>query len=81
MSEDVISQIKKGHIHKLLSMGRRMDGRAADEYRPIIVETGIIESAQGSARVKVGGTDVVVGVKMDIGSPFADTPDRGVLTT
>jgi len=81
MSEDVISQIKKGHIHKLLSMGRRMDGRAADEYRPIIVETGIIESAQGSARVKVGGTDVGGGGKMDIGSPFADTPDRGVLTT
>ncbi len=81
MAEEVISQIKKGHIHKLLSMGRRVDGRAADEYRPIVVETGIIESAQGSARVKIGNTDVVVGIKMDVGSPFADTPDRGVLTT
>ena len=81
MAEEVVSQIKKGHIHKLLSMGRRVDGRGTEEYRPIVVETGIIESAQGSARVKVGGTDVVVGIKMDVGSPFPDTPDRGVLTT
>ncbi len=81
MGEEVISQIKRGHIHKLLTMGRRVDGRGAEEYRPIVVETGLIESAQGSARVKVGGTEVVVGVKMDVGSPFADTPDRGVLTT
>jgi len=62
-------------------MGRRVDGRGLEEYRPITVEAGIIESAQGSARVRVGGTEVVVGVKMDVGSPFADTPDRGVLTT
>ncbi|NLI74278.1 MAG: exosome complex protein Rrp42 [Euryarchaeota archaeon] len=81
MADEVVSQIKKGHIHKLLSMGRRMDGRSADEYRSITVEAGIIGSAQGSARVRIGNTDVVVGVKMDVGSPFPDTPDRGVLTT
>lgn len=81
MAEEIMSQIKKGHIHKLLSTGRRVDGRGLEEYRPISIETGIIESAQGSARVKVGNTDVVVGVKMDVGAPFADTPDKGVLTT
>lgn len=81
MSEPVMSEIKKGHIHKLLSTGKRVDGRALDEYRPISIETNYIESAQGSARVRLGNTDVLVGVKMEVGSPFADTPDRGVLTT
>jgi exosome complex component RRP42 len=81
MSEPVMSEIKKGHIHKLLSTGKRVDGRALDEYRQISIETNYIESAQGSARVRLGNTDVLVGVKMEVGSPFADTPDRGVLTT
>ena len=81
MSEPVMSEIKKGYIHKLLSTGKRVDGRALDEYRKISIETNYIESAQGSARVRLGNTDVLVGVKMIVGAPFADTPDRGVLTT
>jgi exosome complex component RRP42 len=81
MAEPVMSEIKKGHIHKLLSTGRRVDGRGIEEYRPISIETNYIESAQGSARVRLGNTDVLVGVKMEVGSPFSDTPDRGVLTT
>ncbi|WP_026068908.1 exosome complex protein Rrp42 [Methanomassiliicoccus luminyensis] len=81
MSEPVMSEIKKGHIHKLLSTGKRVDARAYDEYRPISIETNYIESAQGSARVRLGNTDILVGVKMEVGSPFPDTPDRGVLTT
>jgi exosome complex component RRP42 len=76
-----MSEIKKGHIHKLLSTGKRVDGRGMDEYRKIDIETNYIESAQGSARVRLGNTDVLVGVKMSVGAPFGDTPDRGVLTT
>jgi len=81
MSEPVTSQIKKQHIRKLLSQGRRVDGRAFDEYRPISIQTNFIESAQGSARVKLGDTEILAGVKMEVGSPFGDTPDKGVLTT
>ena len=81
MAQEVMSKIRKGHIHKLLSMGKRVDGRGPEDYRPISIETGFIESAQGSARIKVGNTDVVVGVKLDVGTPFSDTPDKGVLTT
>lgn len=81
MAEPIMSEIKKGHIHKLLSTGKRVDGRALDEYREIKIETNYIESAQGSARVRLGNTDVLVGVKMEVGKPFEDTPDRGVLTT
>ncbi len=81
MARAVMSEIKKDHIHKLLAKGRRVDNRAWDEFRPITIQPGYIETAEGSARVKIGNTDVLVGVKMAIGAPFADTPNKGVLST
>jgi exosome complex component RRP42 len=81
MGREIMSEIKRDHIHKLTSKGRRVDGRMWDEYRPISIETNYIESAEGSARVKMGNTDVLVGVKSVIGTPFADTPNKGVLST
>ncbi len=81
MVQSVVSEIKRGHIHKLLSTGKRVDGRSLEEFRNISIETNYVETAQGSARVRLGNTDVLVGVKMEVGQPFADTPDKGVLTT
>jgi len=80
MSEHVISEIKRDHIMKLLKEGRREDGRGVDDIRDIQVTAGCIESADGSARVKLGRTEVIAGVKIIPGTPFADTPDSGVLT-
>ena len=58
-----------------------MDGRKLDEYRKdIIVEYGISpKSADGSARVKIGDTEVVAGVKFEIGTPFPDKPNEGTI--
>lgn len=71
----------KDHIVKLLEKGQREDGRALDEYRsPIEVEYGVsAKSAEGSARVKIGETEVVAGVKLETGEPFPDTPDEGTI--
>jgi exosome complex component RRP42 len=80
MSEYVISEIKRDHIMNLLKEGKREDGRCADDIRGIQISTGCIESADGSARVKIGKTEVVAGVKIIPGTPFGDTPDSGVLT-
>jgi len=68
-------------VLKLLEKGERVDGRKLDEFRDIKIETGIIQRAEGSARVKFGKTDVVVGIKTEIGVPFADMPDMGILKT
>lgn len=76
-----MSDIKRDHIHKLLSKGKRVDGRTWDEFRQVSIETKYVESAEGSARVRLGNTDVLVGVKMQTGTPFEDTPDKGVLAT
>jgi exosome complex component RRP42 len=80
MSDYIVSEIKRDHIMKLLKEGRREDGRGVDDIRDIQVSTGCIESADGSARVKLGKTEVIAGVKIIPGTPFADTPDSGVLT-
>ena len=81
MSKDIMADLKRDHIVKLLSKGVRPDGRKFDERRPLTIQTNYIRSAEGSARVQLGDTDVIVGVKMMVGAPFADTPNTGVLTT
>ena len=81
MSKDVIADLKRDHIIKLLGRGMRGDGRKFDEMRPLTVEKNFVMSAEGSARVHLGNTDVVVGVKLIVGQPFADSPNKGVLTT
>lgn len=69
----------KEHLLRSLSKSIRYDGRKLDEFRQITVETGIIKSAEGSARVKIGRTEVLVGVKMGVETPYPDTPAQGNL--
>ena len=81
MSNEVISEIKRDHIMNLLAKGTRADGRSPTDIRKIEIVTDCIESADGSARVKLGNTEVIAGIKIIPGSPFPDTPRSGVLTT
>jgi exosome complex component RRP42 len=71
------SNLTKNRIREYLSEGKRFDGRALDEFRDIIIETGVSKKAEGSARVKIGETEVIVGVKMDVGTPYPDSKDEG----
>src|SRR5439155_251042 len=64
---------------ELLAKGKRVDGRSQDEMRALKIETRLIEKANGSAKVSLGNTQVIAGVKVATGTPFADTPDKGVL--
>ncbi len=79
--EDIIWEVKKEGIRNAVLAGKRMDGRAQYEYRPVEVKTDYIKRAEGSALVKLGKTQVLVGVKMDIGTPYPDTPNHGNLIT
>ncbi|MEM1543555.1 MAG: exosome complex protein Rrp42 [Candidatus Bathyarchaeia archaeon] len=80
MSSIMISRIRQKQISQMIASGKRLDGRGLTDYRPIKIETGIIEKAEGSARVLMGRTEVVVGVKVELGEPFPDRPNEGVLT-
>ncbi|MFH1505482.1 MAG: exosome complex protein Rrp42 [archaeon] len=69
----------KEHINNSLKENIRLDGRKKEDFREITVETGIIKTAEGSARVKCGNTEVLAGIKLAVGTPFPDTPNAGVL--
>lgn len=76
----VVTRVKQKQIAQLIEEGKRLDGRDLTDYRQMKIEQGIIERAEGSARVLLGKTEVVVGVKIEMGKPFPDTPNEGVLT-
>jgi len=77
----LVSELLRSSIKKELVAGRRTDGRGMDEPRPLRIEKGLIKTAEGSARVWLGDTSVLVGVKAGLGEPYPDTPNSGVLTT
>ncbi len=80
-NEDMIWELKKDSIKALLEKGRRVDERAFDEYRQIEIKNNFIPRAEGSSLVKIGNTQVLVGVKMEVGTPYPDNPEEGILTT
>jgi exosome complex component RRP42 len=75
----VVEHLRRTQMVDLLSKGKRLDGRGLNDYRKIIIETNVIEKANGSAKVSIGNSQVVAGVKIETGTPFPDTPDKGLL--
>ena len=76
----IITRVKQKQIAELIAGEKRGDGRGMKDYREMKIEQGLIERAEGSARVLLGKTEVVVGVKVETGEPFPDTPNDGVMT-
>ena len=75
----VLDQLKKNQILDLLNEGSRLDGRKFDEPRSLTIDTNVIPKAEGSARARLGDTEVVAGVKVQVEKPFPDTGDKGML--
>lgn len=71
--------LQNQYIVNMASAGKRVDNRGPEEFREIKVEENPIEKPEGCAQVTLGDTVVMAGVKMDMGTPFADRPDEGVL--
>jgi len=76
-----LPNINKKQIEDLLEGGKRLDGRKPFDYRDIVIETNISKNAEGSARVKIGKTEVIVGVKLGIQEPYPDHEDEGTMMT
>ena len=75
----IIDQLKKTQILELLKEGKRIDGRLFDEVRELTIDIDVIPKAEGSARARLGDTEVVAGVKVQPERPFPDTGDQGML--
>ncbi|XP_058093469.1 uncharacterized protein LOC131239662 isoform X2 [Magnolia sinica] len=72
-----LSIAEKHFVQGGIAQDLRTDGRKRLHYRPISVETGVIPQANGSARVRMGATDVIVSVKAELGKPSMLQPDKG----
>jgi len=79
MSAMNVSNISREAMKQMLKEGTRINGTKPFDVADISVELGVSNTAEGSARVKLGKTDVVVGVKINTGEPYPDSPDRGNL--
>lgn len=76
-----ISDAERAFIVDGAAAGVRADGRSPLSRRPVTLETGILPTASGSARARIGGgvTDVLVGVTASIAEPGPESPDCGFL--
>lgn len=77
---EILDELTKDYVQDLLKKGKRGDGRAAEQYRSIVIERNVLPFAEGSARVRLGNTQVLIGIKIGTGTPFADRPKEGILT-
>jgi len=75
----ITSNLTAERIKEYLNEGKRFDGRKPEEFRELTIETGVSKNAEGSARIKLGNTEVIVGIKMDVSEPYADSKDSGNL--
>lgn len=79
MTDILIGDGERRYIIGGAEQNVRNDGRRRDERRPTELQVGMLAQATGSARARIGNTDVIVAVKAEIGSPCADCPDAGTL--
>ena len=75
-----LSEGERTYIANGADLGIRGDGRGIDDLRPLSVETGLLPQAAGSARLRLGSTDVLVGVKLQVTPPPAATPNAGTIS-
>ncbi len=78
--EEAIWALRSDKVIEAIKEGKRLDARKVDEYREVKIQHNISENANGSARVLLGETDVIAGVKMEPAEPFPDVPDEGSIS-
>jgi exosome complex component RRP42 len=79
MSEVLLSEYEKSYIVQGIENNFREDGRSCRDMRHITITTGVISNASGSSRLQLGETDIMVGVKAEIGEPNSISPERGIV--
>ena len=63
MATPPVPELLRAHLNQLALEDQRLDGRSRFEGRNVVVETGVLPRAEGSARVTMGDTIVLAGVK------------------
>ncbi|XP_030645207.1 exosome complex component RRP42 [Chanos chanos] len=79
MASVQVSEAEKVYIMHGVRDDLRVDGRGCEDYRHMVIETDVVSNTDGSAKVSLGHSDILVGVKAEIGKPRALVPDEGYL--
>ncbi|KAF7397688.1 hypothetical protein HZH68_008910 [Vespula germanica] len=79
MAEVPLSLGEKTFILHGVDADFRNDGRKRYEYRSFEIETNLMQQTNGSSRLRIGNTDILVGVKIEIDTPYIDRPHEGKL--
>jgi len=79
MSSMESSNLTTDTFRKMFESGKRFDGRGLLDLRNMNISFDISNKAEGSVRVQIGKTEVLVGVKMQVAEPYPDSPDKGNL--
>lgn len=80
MANLLLSDAEKAFILHGVEEDMRCDGRSRSAYRPIEIETGLITHANGSCRIHLANTDILVAVKAEVDIPHIDQPDEGKIS-
>ncbi|KAF3334843.1 exosome complex component RRP42 [Carex littledalei] len=72
-----LSEGEKQFLRGGIEQDLRSDGRTRHQFRSVYVETGVIPQANGSARVRLGATEVIASIKAELGKPSLLHPDKG----
>ena len=75
----IVEHLRKQQMWDALGKGKRLDGRSFDQQRPLEIEIDVIKKANGSARVKLGDSEVIAGIKVETGEPFEGLENKGAL--
>ena len=76
-----ISNLTRQRIKEFLDKGKRFDERELLNFRKLEIETEISKNAEGSCKIKMGDTEVIAGVKIDVAEPYTDSEEEGNLIT
>ncbi|ESN92713.1 hypothetical protein HELRODRAFT_108114 [Helobdella robusta] len=79
MAELLLSEAERTYIVHGIQQNVRQDGRSREDYRYIELETDFVPHLCGSARVRLSNTDILAGVKAEIGEPSEGSPKEGYL--
>jgi len=79
MTDLILSKEEKYFITSGIADNFRNDGRSCSDYRSVTVEIGVVTSASGSAKIRVAGTHVLVGIKAELAEPDPTAPTTGRL--
>jgi exosome complex component RRP42 len=80
LMSDILNLINAGSIKEKIKNGKREDNRGFEDFRDLEIKTSVLSSADGSAWVKLGNTEVVAGIKFAVGTPYPDSPDEGSMS-